>query len=361
LILVLKKFYAGIFMSFSINPFARDLCKPGPLFSTPEEEASAVRAWRRGDQRAGKRIMEAFLFYLRKEARRWQSTRLAPEDILSEAKVGFCDALKKGCLDPRKGSLKTYAKKWVTGAIGDYVRENGHGVFSFPASKEIKKAFSLLPKIKDTLKAHRGALNDPQRDRLAARLETTREIIDIGIEIIVVARPVRFMETPLSDDSIFTLHDTHADEMAVSPEDTMLHKAATDMRSRFLAAAIQTLEPVERDIFVQRRLTEQPLSRAELGKIHNLSFGTVRQIEEQAFRKVGERTRAAVQRLDQGIAPADVLASFKAMETALPAAGPLHQAGLIELVGRADMGDGPDILLPNHINHRPRAHDHHLT
>jgi RNA polymerase sigma-32 factor len=53
-----------------------------------------------------------------------------------------------------------------------------------------------------------------------------------------------------------------------------------------LWAAMSKLNPREREIFTERRLTEEPKTLEELAARHNISRERVRQIEAKAYEKV---------------------------------------------------------------------------
>ncbi|HTH17741.1 MAG TPA: sigma factor-like helix-turn-helix DNA-binding protein, partial [Magnetospirillum sp.] len=79
-------------------------------------------------------------------------------------------------------------------------------------------------------------------------------------------------------------------------ETTYAHREEMRQGRGLIAAALKTLTDREREIFVERRLKDDPVTLEELGSRYGVSRERIRQIEVKAFDKV----RAIVQ---AGFAP----------------------------------------------------------
>ena len=71
-----------------------------------------------------------------------------------------------------------------------------------------------------------------------------------------------------------------------SPEVIVANREETEIRSDFLKAALDELPERERDIFIERRLKDDPITLEEIGKGYGISRERVRQLENRAFEKV---------------------------------------------------------------------------
>jgi len=67
-----------------------------------------------------------------------------------------------------------------------------------------------------------------------------------------------------------------------------------------LTAAMDVLNERERDILMQRRLRDEPVTLEELSSQYDVSRERIRQIEVRAFEKLQERMRVLAR--DKGIA-----------------------------------------------------------
>lgn len=69
-------------------------------------------------------------------------------------------------------------------------------------------------------------------------------------------------------------------------EATLAEQQEATYRHQILRNAIGTLNPRERQIFIARRLTDEPLNLEQLAAEYGISRERVRQIEQRAFEKV---------------------------------------------------------------------------
>src|SRR5690606_1493140 len=93
-----------------------------------------------------------------------------------------------------------------------------------------------------------------------------------------------------------------------------------DSRRELLAQAMQNLNERERDILVQRRLTDEPTTLEDLSTRYGISRERVRQIEVRAFEKLQKAVRGAAARRDAGEAVATAWSSGPTFGNDSPAA-----------------------------------------
>jgi RNA polymerase sigma-32 factor len=95
-----------------------------------------------------------------------------------------------------------------------------------------------------------------------------------------------------SEEDSIEFQDTLVDNTP-SPEAIVAHQEEADIRNGFLQAALAELPDREREIFVERRLKEDPITLEEIGKGFGISRERVRQLENRAFEKVQKAIREA--------------------------------------------------------------------
>jgi RNA polymerase sigma-32 factor len=88
-----------------------------------------------------------------------------------------------------------------------------------------------------------------------------------------------------SEDGSIELQDTLIDRSPL-PETIVADRQEAEIRSDYLKAALADLPKRERDIFIERRLKDDPITLEEIGKGYGISRERVRQLENRAFEKV---------------------------------------------------------------------------
>ena len=103
------------------------------------------------------------------------------------------------------------------------------------------------------------------------------------------------LNAPVSqDDETATFQDILVSEGA-SPEATFAEAEEYGYRHSALNDALTELPERERDILIERRLKDDPVTLEELGQIYGISRERVRQLEARAFEKIKKLIRAAVE------------------------------------------------------------------
>ncbi len=255
----------------------------------PSEEFMLAKRWREHeDPEAAHRLVTSHLRLVAKIAMGYRGYGLPLSELISEGNVGMMQAVKR--FDPDKGfRLATYAMWWIRAAIQEYILHSW-SLVKIGTTAAQKKLFFNLRRVKGQLKAiEDGDLSPENVKEIATRLDVSEtDVVDMNRRL---AAPDHSLNAPVRNDGEggewqeWLVDDTESQEVQLA-ENQELGK-----RQKMLAKAMQTLNPRERRILVERRLKEDPATLDDLSREFNISRERVRQIEVRAFEKVQRAIR----------------------------------------------------------------------
>lgn len=241
---------------------------------TAEAERGLAERWRRGDNRAGRELIEAclpFVVSIAFEYRRWG---LPLEDIVQEGNIGLLKAAVR--FDPDRGCrLATYAAYWIRAEIRDFVVRQ-YRIVRLGSSKSERRALRIYRRTHE---------RDPRvlAEQSGLSEERVRELLPH-----LAAREI-------SLDAAFGEGLSPAERLASpdsSPEDEACDADRRDMLHMALEQVMRDLSPRERRIVEQRWLSDAPTTLEALGESFGVSKERVRQLEERTRRRMRERYEA---------------------------------------------------------------------
>jgi RNA polymerase sigma-32 factor len=204
---------------------------------------------------------------------------------------------------PEKGfRLATYAIWWIKAAIHEYLLRSS-SLVKMGSTANQKKLFFNLRKAKNKISAlDDGDLRPEQVKLIAKRLGVTvQDVIDMNRRLsgdVSLNAPIR------EDDDSGEWQDWLIDETS-NQETQLADSEETSNRVRALHDALTVLNRRERRIFEARRLTDDPVTTAELASEYGISRERVRQIEASAFDKVQRRVTELEQVARRSALPAN--------------------------------------------------------
>jgi RNA polymerase sigma-32 factor len=255
----------------------------------PEEEYMLAKRWvDHEDAGAAHRLVTSHLRLAAKIAMGYRGYGLPQAEVISEANVGLMQAVKR--FDPEKGfRLATYAMWWIRAAIQEYILRSWSLVKLGTTSAQ-KKLFFNLRKAKAKVGAlEEGDLRPENVKQIAHDLAVTEE------EVIAMNRRLAGADASLnatvgSEDGGTQWQDWLEDEDSDQAE-AYAERNELDTRRALLTQAMSVLNDRERDILVQRRLAESPVTLEDLSESYGVSRERIRQIEVRAFEKLQARMR----------------------------------------------------------------------
>ncbi|MBU2891088.1 RNA polymerase sigma factor RpoH [Celeribacter halophilus] len=254
----------------------------------PEEEYMLAKRWvDHEDAAAAHKLVTSHLRLAAKIAMGYRGYGLPQAEVVSEANVGLMQAVKR--FDPEKGfRLSTYAMWWIRASIQEYILRSWSLVKLGTTSAQKKLFFNLRK-----AKARIGAFEDGD-----LRPENVKQIAhDLGVtEAEVVSMNQRMAGGDASLNATVGSDDEGSAQWQDWLEDENANQAADyeardemDTRRELLVKAMEVLNDREKDILMQRRLKDQPVTLEELSGQYNVSRERIRQIEVRAFEKLQKR------------------------------------------------------------------------
>ena len=255
-----------------------------PKLTTEQERELAIRFRDTGDLAAARELVMANLRFVVHVARGYSGYGLSMPDIIQEGNVGLMKAVKR--FDPELGvRLVSFAVHWIKAEIHEFVIRNW-GIVKVATTKAQRKLFFNLRKSRQDL----GWLSNDEAEAIAN---------DLNVEVSAVFE----MEKRLGnrDMSYEMPVDETDDDNYVEPA-SYLYQAGDDPavllenvewqghEQKLLTKALDELDERSLDIVSSRWLAEEKATLHELAERHQVSAERIRQLEQNAMKKL----RAAV-------------------------------------------------------------------
>ncbi|MEX2495040.1 MAG: RNA polymerase sigma factor RpoH [Woeseia sp.] len=281
-------------MTSAVATVNRDLVLAGPIGSldayiqavgsipvlSKEDEQALSRRYRDGeDIDAARDLVMAHLRFVVHIAKGYLGYGLPLSDLVQEGNVGLMKAVKR--FDPDYGvRLVSFAVHWIRAEIHEYVLRNWR-IVKVATTKAQRKLFFNLRKSKKSL----AWLSQDETDAVASDLGVTSDEVT-EMERRLSSRDAVFDPGPEADDEeMFTpaayLPSPDADP-AIMMENLDWHDDATSR----MADAMTGLDDRSRHILQSRWLSDEKQTLHELADEYGVSAERIRQIENNAMRKL---------------------------------------------------------------------------
>jgi len=256
-----------------------------PKLTVEQERELALRFRDDGDLEAARELVMTNLRFVVHVARGYSGYGLSMPDIIQEGNIGLMKAVKR--FDPDVGvRLVSFAIHWIKAEIHEYVIKNW-GIVKVATTKAQRKLFFNLRKSKQDL----GWLSNDEAVAIAK---------DLDVDVSAVYE----MEKRLgSKDMSFDMPVDEATEESYVAPASYLHQHGADPavllensdweghEQDVLADAMAELDERSLDILSSRWLMDKKATLHELAERYNVSAERIRQLEQNAMKKL----RAAVE------------------------------------------------------------------
>ena len=250
-----------------------------PKLSAEQEYDLAVRYRDDGDLNAARELVMSNLRFVAHVARGYSGYGLPLADIVQEGNIGLMKAVKR--FDPDMGvRLVSFAVHWIKAEIHEYVIKNWR-IVKVATTKAQRKLFFNLRKLKKDL----SYLSPDDAEVIAENLDVDVKTV-YEMEQRLDGRDVSF--EPLDDDSEdntmapVAYLEQHNGDPALLLENSDWQGRKEDM----LMEAMEGLDDRSRDILASRWLSEEKATLHELADRYNVSAERIRQLEQNAMKKL---------------------------------------------------------------------------
>ncbi len=257
------------------------------LLSAEEEYDLAVRQMEHGDLEAAHRLICANLRFVVKIANEYRGYGLRLLDLVQEGNIGLMMAVKK--FDPTRGTrLITYAVWWIRAYIQNYIMRSW-SLVKIGTTQMQKRLFFKLAQTRNALRNLTGA---EQLEEIAQELDVDEDVVAEMSQR--MGRRDTSLDVELVEGEGYTMLSTLPDE-SDNQEDLLLAHEEQRLNTARTSAALAILKPRERQIIERRILAEVPNTLQELADEFNISRERVRQIEQDALRKLRVELSSSVE------------------------------------------------------------------
>jgi RNA polymerase primary sigma factor len=264
----------------SLQIFLKDIGKVQLL--TAAREVELAKRIERGDHSAKQEMVEANLRLVVSIAKRYRNQGLPFLDLIQEGTIGLVRAAEK--FDYRKGfKFSTYATWWIRQAVARALADKGRTI-RMPV--HVVEKLNKIVRAERKLRTERG--REPSSAEIADELEMTLAEVD---QIRRQAQTPVSLEKPVGDDDESEFGHFLEDDSEMLPDEV----ADLTMRNETLTRALNMLPERERRILELRYGLngKAPCTLDEVGRTFSVTRERIRQIENQALKKLRALALAA--------------------------------------------------------------------
>jgi RNA polymerase sigma-32 factor len=259
-----------------------------PLLTPEEEYEHGIKYAEQGDKESAKILTQSHLRLVVKMAGKFRNYGLPLIDLIAEGNLGLIQAVKK--FDPRKGfRLSTYAMWWIKAYMQDYILRSW-SLVKIGTTAAQKKLFFNLNKIKKRLGgmdgdfASKNQLTPAQVKHIAESLHVSEKDV-ISMDSRLTQSDTSLNKAVGDEDDAKEMVDLMASEEE-SQEEIAIHNQEKLQREELFQNAFNKLNEREKDILIKRQMSEESMTLEDLSQIYKVSRERIRQIEENAIRKI---------------------------------------------------------------------------
>ncbi|MDH3999165.1 MAG: RNA polymerase sigma factor RpoH [Desulfuromonadales bacterium] len=257
------------------------------LLSAEQEYQLGLKHLEQGDTEAAHKLICANLRFVVKVANEYRSYGLRLLDLIQEGNIGLMMAVKK--FDPTRGNrLITYAVWWIRAYIQNFIMRSWSMV-KIGTTQAQKKLFYKLGQTRRALQNLTGS--DPTQ-QIAQELEVEEQtVVEMSQRL---ERRDASLDLELTPGEGYSLVNTLV-EPGQNQEEQLLEQQQQTLRQKWVAKALSALKPREQEILTKRILSEAPSTLQELANQFGVSRERIRQIEQNALKKLKRQINDAAQ------------------------------------------------------------------
>ena len=259
-----------------------------PVLSAEEERELAIRFRDHDDIDAARNLVLSHLRFVVRVARGYSGYGLSQADLIQEGNIGLMKAVKR--FDPEVGvRLISFAVHWIRAEMHEFILRNWR-VVKVATTKAQRKLFFNLRSAKKRL----GWLNQEEVAAIAEDLGVTANDV-LEMEKRLSSNDAAFDGTTTadSDDNDMLAPAGYLEDQRPGPEQEIELLQNESMEQQRLMDALATLDERNKIIISKRWLTESKSTLHELAAELGISAERVRQLEQNAIKKLKAAMSAA--------------------------------------------------------------------
>ena len=259
--------------SQSLDKYLQEIGKVELL--VPQEEIDLARRIKKGDQKALEKLTKANLRFVVSVAKQYQNQGLSLGDLINEGNLGLIKAAKR--FDETRGfKFISYAVWWIRQSILQALAEQSR-IVRLPLNRvgalnKIGKAFSTLEQEFE---------REPSASELAEELDMS--LFEVSDTLKISGRHLS-MDAPFAQGEDNRLLDVIQDNRQPTPDSGLLEESLKNEVKRALATLSEREAQVIKGLFGINH--EAPQTLREVGETLNISHERVRQLRDQALRRI---------------------------------------------------------------------------
>jgi RNA polymerase sigma-32 factor len=250
-----------------------------PVLSKDDEQTLANRFRDSEDLDAARELVLAHLRFVVHIAKGYTGYGLPLADLIQEGNVGLMKAVKR--FDPEYDvRLVSFAVHWIRAEIHEFVLKNWR-IVKVATTKAQRKLFFNLRKAKKSL----AWLNAEETRAVAADLGVSEKEVT-EMERRLSARDALFDPAPDADDDRAFGPSSYLPSPEADPAELVETADFKDDATVRMQAGLATLDDRSRHIVESRWLTDDKMTLHELADVYGVSAERIRQIENNAIKKL---------------------------------------------------------------------------
>lgn len=252
---------------------------------TEEEEYNYAVLKESGDLNAAKILINSHLRLVVKIAMKYKNYGLSITDLIAEGNIGLMRAVREFSVD--KGcKLATYAMWWIKANIQEYILKNW-SLIKIGTTLTQKKLFFNLRKVKAKILSEDRKYLTNNDVKEISKLMNIDERSVVELDSRLSSRDVSLNQKAYSQDDESQRELGDLIKSKELPPDVLYEKRQTKLKQmKLLKESFSVLNEREKNVLLSRKLTENPKTLQELSAKYGVSIERIRQIEEQAVKKI---------------------------------------------------------------------------
>ena len=251
------------------------------ILDEQEEYQLAVRLYEKEDLDAAQTLITSNLRFVVKIASEYRNYGIKMLDLVQEGNIGLMLAVRK--FNPYRGfRLITYAVWWIRAQIQSYI-VSSWSLLKIGTTQAQRKLFFKLNQAQNAIRRMTGGVDD---------LSATASSLSVAESDVEEMEQRMMGEVSLDTELVFgeggTMLDSLVDERP-NQECQLADLEEQQVLRRSIAEAVSKLGEKEQYIVKQRITSEEPMTLQEIAEHFSISRERVRQLEENALKKIKKK------------------------------------------------------------------------